>query len=483
MAVSAEHAAGYGEQRVVTLRIFNGHIHRLALLALTEASVVVLSVYAGIFLRFAGFSSPFAAFEQAKGEIWPRALLVAAVCVLTMAALGLYQLRQRTGFTGVFVRLLMALFVTQLGLGLLFYAAPSLDLGRGVTALTCVFVCIGLGLSRFVFLRLVDEEFFKRRVLVWGAGARAGAIAQRLRRRTDQRGFRVVGYVRAPGDQGEPPRGPILHADGDLVRLALEHKIEEIVIAMDDRRSAFPTRQLLECRLRGVQVCDLVCFLERESGRVSVSLMHPSWLIFSKGFRCDAVRLASKRLFDIGVSLALLIISAPIAALTALAIYLEDRGPVLYRQMRVGQNGKPFAIAKFRSMSTDAESDGRPVWAARDDARVTRVGRIIRLLRIDELPQLFNVLVGQMSFVGPRPERAEFVQQLARRIPFYLERHFVKPGITGWAQVRYSYGASERDAREKLEYDLYYVKHHSLAFDLMVLLQTVEIVLFRMGAR
>jgi sugar transferase (PEP-CTERM system associated) len=267
------------------------------------------------------------------------------------------------------------------------------------------------------------------------------------------------------------------------VRLALRHNIEEIVVAMEDRRQGFPTAALLDARLRGVRVTDLLTFLERESGRVNVALLHPSALIFSDGFRCDFLRLATKRAFDVTASLTMLVLSAPIALLTALLVYLEDRGPVFYRQVRTGQNGRPFTILKFRSMRVDAEADGRAIWARANDPRVTRVGALIRKLRLDELPQLFNVLVGQMSFVGPRPERPAFVEQLAQTVPFYRQRHYVKPGITGWAQVRYSYGASSREAQDKLEYDLYYVKNHTLAFDLAVLLQTVEIVLFRIGAR
>jgi sugar transferase (PEP-CTERM system associated) len=289
--------------------------------------------------------------------------------------------------------------------------------------------------------------------------------------------------VRAPGDRGEVPRAPLFRASAGLVRLALRARVEEIVVAMDDRRSGFPSDALLECRLRGVQVTDLRCFLERESGRVSVELMHPGWLIFSSGFRCDFLRLATKRAFDVAVSLGLLLAAAPLAVLAALAIYLEDRGPILYRQVRTGHNGRSFRMLKFRSMRVDAEADGRAVWASRNDARTTRVGAWIRRLRIDELPQLVNVLAGHMSLVGPRPERPEFTAELSRQVPFYDQRHFVKPGITGWAQVRYGYGASAQDAQAKLEYDLYYVKHHSLALDLMVLVQTVEIVLFRIGSR
>ena len=483
LATRTHEAAEFGAQRVVTLRLFNRHVHRLASLVLAEAAVLVFAFFAAIHLRFAGFSSTLTAFEATVGPIWPRALLIAGVFLLSLAAFGLYQLSQRAGFRGVVARLLMALLLGEAVLALIFYLAPSIFVGRGVTALVGVIAFFGLALTRYGFLRLVDEEVFKQRVLVWGAGARAGCIARRLRRRSDQRGFRIVGYVRAPGDGADVPGGRVLHSDGDLVRLALHHKVEQIVVAMDDRRAGFPAAQLLECRLRGIRVSELLSFLERESGRVNVELMYPSSLIFSNGFRCDFFRLTSKRLFDVVVSLGILVVVSPIALLTALAIYLEDRGPVLYRQRRMGQNGRPFTILKFRSMRVDAESDGQAVWASPNDPRVTRVGALIRRLRIDELPQVLNVLVGQMSFVGPRPERPQLVAQLAREIPFYPERHFVKPGVTGWAQVRYSYGASRKDAQDKLEYDLYYVKHQSLAFDLMVLLQTVEIVLFRIGSR
>jgi sugar transferase (PEP-CTERM system associated) len=483
LAVDAQAIAEAVPQRVVSVRLFRGHLHRLAFLALIEVSVVIAAVYAAILVRFHGFSATFAAFESTAGAIWPRALLIAGVFLVSLAALGLYQLRQRASFTGVLVRLSLALVLAEVVLALLFYVVPSIFVGRGVSLLLGGFAFSGLALTRFLFLRLVDEDIFKRRVLVWGAGSRAAFIARRLRRRTDQRGFRIVGYVRAPGDSEAVSEARAAGAPGDLLRLALRQRVEEIVVAMDDRRAGFPAAELLECRLRGIQVMDIVSFLERESGRVSVDLMHPSWLIFSHGFRCDFFRLASKRSFDVLVSLAMLIATSPIALLTTLAIWLEDRGPILYRQVRMGQNGRLFSVFKFRSMRVDAEGDGQPVWAAPNDPRVTRVGALIRRLRIDELPQLFNVLVGHMSFVGPRPERPAFVEQLAQVVPFYPERHFVKPGITGWAQVRYSYGASAKDAREKLEYDLYYVKHHTLAFDLMVLLQTVEIVLFRIGSR
>jgi sugar transferase (PEP-CTERM system associated) len=254
---------------------------------------------------------------------------------------------------------------------------------------------------------------------------------------------------------------------------------------MDDRRREFPVRQLLDCRLNGIEVIDLVNFLERETGRVHLDVLNPSWIIFSEGFRRDALRQTTKRAFDLVASVALVLVTWPLMLVTVLTIVLEDglRAPIFYRQRRVGLDGHVIDVLKFRSMRVDAEGDGKARWATGADDRVTRVGRIIRKVRIDELPQIFNVLRGDMSFVGPRPERPPFVAQLAESIPYYDERHCAKPGITGWAQVCYPYGSSEKDALEKLQYDLYYVKNHSLLFDLMILLQTVEVVLMGKGGR
>jgi sugar transferase (PEP-CTERM system associated) len=483
LAVSAEEHAAVVPQRYVSLRLFNGHVHRLALLALAETAVVILAVHLAVFVRFQGFAAATPALQLTAAQVWPRVLLIALVFLLSLAALGLYQLRHRASFNGALVRVGLAVVLAEIALALIFYLAPSLLVGRGVTLLIGAFAFVGFAFTRSIFLRLVDEEFFKRRVLVWGAGVRAASIERRLRRRTDRRGFRVMGYVQAPGDGEDGPGVKTVHAPGELVRLALQHRVEEIVVAMDDRRAGFPAAELLECRLRGIYVTDIVTFLEKQSGRVSVELTHPSWLIFSDGFRCDIVRVATKRVFDIVVSIGILLVTLPIWLLVMLAIKLEDGGPVFYRQIRTGQNGRLVPLLKFRSMRVDAETEGEPLWASPNDLRITRVGALIRRLRVDELPQVLNVLVGHMSFVGPRPERPAFVEELARTIPFYRERHFVKPGITGWAQVRYSYGSSRSDAQQKLEYDLYYVKHHSLVFDLMVLLQTVEIILFRIGSR
>jgi sugar transferase (PEP-CTERM system associated) len=261
--------------------------------------------------------------------------------------------------------------------------------------------------------------------------------------------------------------------------------VAEVVVAMDDRRRGFPISELLQCRLSGIDVTELLTFLERETGRVRLDILHPTWMIFGEGFRRDPVRRISARALDLAASLAVLTLSLPVMLLAVIAIKIEEgwRAPVFYRQRRVGLLGREFELLKFRSMRPDAEKDGQARWAVKRDPRVTRVGAFIRTTRIDELPQILCVLRGQMSFVGPRPERPEFVRELAERIPYYVERHCVKPGLTGWAQLCYAYGASEQDALEKLQYDLYYIKNHTLLFDLAIVLQTVEVVCLGKGAR
>ncbi|MGD9597470.1 MAG: TIGR03013 family XrtA/PEP-CTERM system glycosyltransferase [Steroidobacteraceae bacterium] len=409
----------------------------------------------------------------------------AGACVLTLLAMGLYSVRQRARFTGVMLRTGLAhLLAMAIVVIVSFFFEPLRPKPRQLAewaALSFILIAI----VRLISDRLLDEDAFKRVVLVFGAGQRAQSLSK-LRRRSDQRGFRVAGYLAAPGEAvlvGHDVLTPGAHER--LPALAGRLEVDEIVVAMDDRRREFPVRELLDCRLAGIEVIDLVSFLERETGRVRLDVLNPSWMIFGEGFRRDPVRQFTKRLFDVLAALALLTVTLPLIVLTMVAIAIEDglRGPYFYRQRRVGLDGKLFNVLKFRSMTVDAESDGRARWATTDDARVTRVGRFIRKTRIDELPQVFNVLRGDMSFVGPRPERPEFVSQFGETVPYYDERHSAKPGITGWAQLCYPYGASEKDAIEKLQYDLYYVKNHTLLFDLMILLQTVEVVVFGKGGR
>jgi sugar transferase (PEP-CTERM system associated) len=466
----------------VSIRLFSVHLKvPILLLLLIEALLYFFST----FLAFSLLVRPdWAARGTLPTELWPTGLIFAIFGCIGTFAMGLYSMRQRSGRAGLALRLFAGHLVAGTGCALLFYFFPSLGAGPGVLGLTVVLAILSSVIARLLFERIVDQDLFKRRVMVFGAGQRASTLLE-LRRRVDQRGFRLVAFIATEGDTVTAAPERLTERPDDLYRWACKHEIDEIVIAMDDRRQGFPVHELLECRLAGIEIVDLATFLERETGKVRLDLTSPSWFIFGQGFRVSPWQQALERGFDLLASLGLLIIAAPAMALTVLAIKLEDgrHAPVLYRQRRVGQHGGLFDVLKFRSMRVDAEKPGEARWAVRNDPRITRVGNVIRKTRLDELPQLFNVLRGDMSFVGPRPERPEFVEHLEQTIPYYRERHTVKPGITGWAQLCYPYGASEKDAREKLQYDLYYVKNRSLIFDLAILLQTVEVVLWSKGAR
>ena len=455
----------------------------IAALACIEAVVAALALYAAVLIRFQTPPHALHDLEREIGPIWPRALVFSGIVVVCLLAFGLYSGRQRAQLTGVFVRLAAALVIASAAIGSVFYVLPSLRLWRGVALLSIVLTGCGVLVSRMVFGRAVDQQIFKRRVLVYGTGVSAAAVAN-LRRSTDRRGFQLVGFVQPPGEDRAVPANRIVDGGTELRDLCEQLGVTEVVVAMDDRRRGFPIPELLDCRLAGVDVTELLTFLERETGRVRIDVLNPSWMIFGQGFRRDPLRLFSSRILDLTASLGVLAVSLPFMVLTVLAIKLEDgwRAPALYSQRRVGLGGHTFNVLKFRSMRQDAELNGAQ-WAQRGDPRVTRVGAVIRKLRIDELPQIFNVLRGHMSFVGPRPESPEFVAELSERIPYYVQRHCVKPGITGWAQLCYPYGSSEQDALEKLQYDLYYIKNNNLLFDLAILLQTAEVVLLGKGAR
>jgi sugar transferase (PEP-CTERM system associated) len=466
----------------VAIRIFQHYwqLH-LALLAVVESAIFFFAPYASAWLQLQ-YTVP--AKENLLTVIWPRSLLFAGVLFVSMAAMGLYNARQRSRLAGLLTRVAASVLGGALTVAIIFYLVPAVQLDRGTLLLGALLAFAGSVFVRILFDTLVDEDLFKRRVLVYGVGRRAASIAG-LRRRSDRRGFVVVGYVAAEGDDPEgTPASQRLAGFADLMTLCAEQRVDEIVVAMDDRRRMFPMEQLLECRLDGVEIVDLVSFLERETGKVRLDLLNPSWMIFSEGFRQGRIHSTLERVFDVVASLILLALTFPFMLLTIIGIKLTEGvgASIFYRQLRVGQYGQPFRLLKFRSMREDAERDGAQ-WAQKDDSRVTLVGAFIRLTRIDELPQILNVLRGEMSFVGPRPERPEFVDQLNERIPYYRERHSIKPGITGWAQLCYPYGSSEQDAAEKLQYDLFYVKNHSLLFYLAILVQTVEVIVWRKGAR
>ena len=458
------------------------HFLRTPLLLLGAGELLVL--YSSIYVAAIFLYGSIEVCEDAIGPLGPRAAILVGVMFACLISMGLYHFRQRVYFKEVLVRLMVGFALGSVVLALLYYALPSITVSHKLSAFAVTYALVLLLLLRYLFMRQVDENVFRRRTLIYGAGERASAIGD-LRRKADRRGFKIIGSVPALGDTQAFEKNGVLIRDKPIDWLANELDADEIVIAMDDRRGNLPVRDLLSAKLQGVSVIDLMEFLERETGKIRVDLVNPGWLIFSQGFRSSPFRRFSKRTVDIVASALLLLVTWPIMLVVAACIKFEDgiRSSVLYHQKRVGYRGEEFDVLKFRSMIENAEADGKAVWAEKDDDRVTRVGHVLRKFRLDELPQVLNVLRGQMSVVGPRPERTHFVSELSESIPYYSERHTVKPGVTGWAQLRYSYGATEEDAIEKLQYDLYYVKNHNLMLDFVIMLQTVEVVLWGKGAR
>lgn len=447
---------------------------------LLELLVLFLSVYLGVWLRFRGDLSA----AQDAGPILLNSLLLALIVTSSMAVMGLYHRHARDGFGGILFRLVVSFAVSFLIMSSIYYFFPDAILGRGALALSFVVAVVGIGALRLGFYFLLGNESFKRRILVLGAGEKAKAIENTFRRKVDRHGFTIAAFIRMP-DESSMIRETVIEYDRPLIDMAKQFNVDEILVAMDERRDHMPMRELIDCRMAGIEIIELSSFFERQAGKVMLSQLYPSWLAFSEGFRVGRDVFIAKRLFDVVVSTLLLLVAWPLMLLTVLAIVLESRGTggVLYRQIRVGQYGEDFNVLKFRSMITSSEKDGVARWAKENDSRITLVGKFIRAFRIDELPQLFNVLKGDMSFVGPRPERPEFVDQLSKSIAYYSERHRVKPGITGWAQICYPYGASEKDSIEKLQYDLYYIKNYSLFLDLTIIFQTAQAVLWHKGAR
>jgi sugar transferase (PEP-CTERM system associated) len=464
------------------MRIFRHYIPgSFLMLGLLEFFALGAAMYLGVELRFLGADS--GSISEVM-PITPKSFIFALVMMTAMITTGLYKNNIRDGSLGMLLRFSIAFLLGLIGMIVLFYSFPSVFLGRGAFALG-----FGIGIAtiiviRIIFYRIVGQDQLKRRVIVLGAGSRATQFNQ-LRRKIDQIGFTILGFVHVNGEKDQISPDKVVHLDSPLLEFVQKHNVSEIVVAVEDRRKDFSVEELLDCKLSGIDVVDIQTFFERQTGKIRLDILHPSWLIFSDGFQQGPLQLFLKRCFDIAASSFLLLLAWPFMLLATLAIWIESgfSGPILYRQVRVGQNWRLFQVLKFRSMRIDAEKDGKAQWAKKNDDRITRVGKFLRRSRIDELPQLLNVLKGDMSFVGPRPERPEFVEQLSDQIPYYAERHRVKPGITGWAQIRYPYGSSENDAMEKLQYDLYYVKNYSVFLDLLILFQTAEVVLWGQGAR
>ena len=467
------------------IRVFNHYVHTpYLLLSAIEFSLLCVSLYIGISLRLPTVEINLA---DITDPFYLKATIFALVMVFCTLAIGVYEARFREGFSGVALRTLVAYcLLGAMTLTVLYYMAPEIYIGRGVLSIS-IFVAVGLVLvARFLFFKAVDVQKLQRRIMVLGAGKKARHTLELLSQNAGHGGFHIVGCLPCGPAEIELSADKLIPQKHTINKTAKEYRVDEILVALDERRrsegGAFPLADLLDAKLSGVQVTDAIEFHERETGKIELSLLSPSWMVFSSGFRFSQSRDVIKRIFDILICLILLIFALPAMMLTAILVFLDDGAPVLFKQVRVGLNGKPFTLYKFRSMRKDAEKDGAQ-WAQKNDSRITRVGNFIRNTRLDELPQIYNVLKGDMSFVGPRPERPEFVGDLASQIPYFEERHRVKPGLMGWAQLKYPYGASAEDAAQKLRYDLYYTKNHSIILDLLIVIQTVEVILLGKGVR
>jgi len=459
------------------IRVFNHYLHRQTLYQVFFDLGLILFAVAAVVMSqgdTAGAVIPFAA---------SHGLSLAGCVFVINSATGFYQHAHKRSVTESCAR---ALFGLMFGLPLaylIFSFMPTTLAHRELLTLAAMAAVAAVMLHRVYASHAGLHGPNRARVLILGTGERARAVAASLRAADPH--AQIVGYAAGPNAEAiEVPRGEIVEPKGSLTETAVHLGVDEIVIALTERRGGnTPLRHLLDCKLHGIKVVDIATYFEKTLAQINIKHVNAGWLVFGDGFNQGLLRAFCKRAFDI-VSAALLLVAAlPVMLVTAVLIKLESPGAVFYRQQRVGQHGRAFSVVKFRSMRSDAEKDGTPRWATQNDSRVTRVGRFIRRVRIDELPQLINVLRGEMSMVGPRPERQYFVDELVRQIPYYAVRHSVKPGVTGWAQVRYEYGSTVEDSIEKLQYDLYYVKNHSLFLDLLIMLETVAVVLTGKGAR
>ncbi|MGB5472136.1 MAG: TIGR03013 family XrtA/PEP-CTERM system glycosyltransferase [Gammaproteobacteria bacterium] len=459
--------------------VFKHHIPtEFILLGVIELIALTISFYVGVALRFD--TMPWHVIVSAHSS---GAFVYALVMLTSLVAFGAYQRQSQQMLSKLAMRISSSLIIGLVALGLTYYVIPQFFLGRGALALAVFVSFVSIMAVRLLFMKIMSDYDLRIRVLILGAGKAANLVRQ-AQATGELDGMNIINYMPMPGDLLNSKGLSLVYTEGALAKYVGEKQIDVIVLAMDERREGLPAHDLLDCKMGGVEVIDLLTFFERNTDKIRLDIMQPSWLFLSNGFKVSHFRRMWKRIMDIASVLLLAPIVAPVALLAAFAIFAESRGKgsVFYAQTRVGENGRPFQIYKFRSMVTNAEQDGTARWAVKNDSRITRTGAILRKFRFDEIPQLYNILKGDMSFVGPRPERPEFVQRLAENIPYYNERHRVKPGLTGWAQIRYPYGASEEDGQEKLQYDLYYVKNYSVLLDALVLLQTAEVVLLGRGA-
>jgi sugar transferase (PEP-CTERM system associated) len=462
------------------LKVFNQYVplRKLAFILL-ETGFIMGMVLFGAYLRFLGDPTGFSDYEY----LFFKALLIVGIVQLSLYYFDLYDLKIFRSNFELGIRLLQSLGVSSIILAVLYYLFPFLIVGRGIFLISLGFMGAVIVCWRVIYNRILRTKQLDQRIMIVGSGQLAKSIAREIIDRADT-GFNVVGFITDnPERVGEKLVNPSVIGDqSQIFEIALREKVNRIIVALEERRGKFPEDQLLSCKMRGIPVEDGIQFYEHLTGRLQVESLRPSVLIFSDGFKKSKLTMWVKRVVEFSLSFIGLALLSPLILMISILIKIDSRGPIFYQQKRVGENGKIFKLIKFRSMVENAEANG-PVWAEANDNRITRVGRWIRKWRLDEIPQMFNVLKGDMSFVGPRPERPYFVETLRREIPYYDRRFSVKPGITGWAQIKYQYGASKIDALEKLKYDLYYIKNLSPLFDLLIIFETIKVVLFGKGAR
>lgn len=465
------------------LRILNKDVPlRSFLFVIAEALLIYAAILISAYLRLGGLNKPFW-----SSEVLSKALLMVVVCQISIYFNDLYNLQVTDTYLELSHRLTKALGIASISLAIIYYCLPSFLVGRGIFFISLLFIVLLVVPWRFAYNWVLKRKMFTEKILLLGLEYPSHKILCELNGFRDS-GFEIVGVVsenhnRPPEFLEELPIFSMCQPNFDLCDFAQSNNVKKIVVSMTDKRGKLPVQELLRCKMRGITILQGESFYEKITGMILAENINPSWFIYGEGFRKSRVILFAKRTCDIILASLGLVLSLPLTLVIAVAIKLDSKGPIIYKQERIGEDNQIFEICKLRSMIDSAEAECGPTWADDNDCRVTRVGRIIRKFRLDEIPQMWNVLRGDMSFIGPRPERPQFVKELEKNIPYYLERHSVKPGISGWAQVSYGYGASENDALEKLKYDLFYIKNMSIFMDLLIILKTIKIVLQQKGAR
>lgn len=451
---------------------------------------LIFVVGEGVLIYVAVMLSAFIHFGDLHGSLFSldflaRVFLIIFVYQISLYLNDVYNLKVTDNYFELSLRLTKAIGITSITLAIIYYFFPFLLVGRGIFFISIVFFVILIFSSRYAYNFIINKKMFTEKILVLGSGKLSEKILLELNGNRDS-GYQLAGLITSNSERplALPAHIPTFSLkDNNICHFAESQEIRKIIVAMVDRRGRLPIKELLDCKMQGITILEGESFYEKLTGKILAENIKPSWLIYSDGFRKSRLTFLGKRGSDILLAGLGLLVLLPMILIIAVAIRLDSKGPAIYKQKRCGRNGHTFKLCKFRSMVVNAEAECGPVWAQEDDFRVTRIGKILRTFRLDEIPQMWNVLKGDMSFIGPRPERPEFVKDLLRVVPYYSERHTVKPGITGWAQVSYGYGATVEDALEKLRYDLFYIKNLSICMDILIIFKTIKIVLQKSGAR